>query len=72
MKAVLEVVISMAIVLGAILGATRLMRPLMLDSMGGDTEANRARLRWVERAAIIIAAGCALLGCVIVLFISGP
>jgi hypothetical protein len=71
MKALLEVTISVAIVLGVVLGVLRLMRPMMLDSMGGDTPANRARMRWVEKTTLVVAAGCALAGCLIVLLISG-
>jgi hypothetical protein len=72
MKAVAEVTISIAIVLGVAVAIVRLMRTIMLDSMGGDAQAKRTRLSWVEKTTLMVVIGCALLGCVSVLLISGP
>jgi len=72
MKAVLEVVITTTIMLGVAFAVVRLMRPLMLDSMGGDNPENRERVRRLERTTLKVAAGCALLSCATVLLISGP
>jgi hypothetical protein len=71
-KALFEVAITTTIMVGVAFVVVRLMRPLMLDSMGGDTQKSRERMRWLERTTLKVTVGCALLGCVIVLLISGP